>query len=202
MKKKIYTILFLVLAITGCRQIIFWKYGMHDPQQETPQRLRSFLAGMNQPLAGQYIFGDSSSYLKFIWHPFYSKKLLRTLLFNEQGYLDSLMDPGKCQWSGGSYLLALHRDSLYHADTSIRYQSLLDSLKPLDTAGLVAGDTGRYDFTALVTWGAFIGRYNERLFVNDLAVKGNRNARIRIIYLNIDMQESWKLRPDQRLLMQ
>ena len=55
------------------------------------------------------------------------------------------------------------------------------------------------DFTIIVTWAKFLGDYNSRLFVLSEAVEQNKTARIRLIWLNIDMQESWKLTPEQKL---
>ncbi len=200
MNKLILIIFLTVITVAGCRQIVFWKYGMHRPEPETPESLRAFLKVMNQPLAGQYIFADSASYLKFIWNPFFSKHLMNTLFYTDSGYMSRLVDSNKCQWSGGYYIARLRRDTVYFADTSNRYQTLVKNLVPLDPERANGNDTARFDFTLLVPWGKFIGSYNERLFTNDLAVKKNTNARIRVIYLNIDMQKSWNLKKDQGLI--
>ncbi len=199
--KKFLLIAFLALLTwAGCRQIVFWKYGMHQPEPETPESLVAFLKEMNQQLPGQYIFSDSASYLKFIWSPFFSKHLMHTLFYTERGYMNQFVDSNKCQWSGGYFIARLKRDTLYATDTSNRYQTLLKSIVPLAPATTDGEDAGPCDFTLLVPWGKFIGRYNERLFANDLAIGKNRGVTIRVIYLNIDMQKSWNLREDQKLI--
>lgn len=202
MKKLLIITFVFMMALTGCRQIIYWKYGMHEPKQETPESIRAFLKEMNQPLTNQYIFPDSTSYLRFVWDTLISHKMFRTLIFNDAGYLSRLVDGSSCQWSGGKYILGLKRDTLYYADTAQRYQTLIKKLVPLDGATAEANDSLPYDFTLIVTWGKFIGRYNERLFVNDIAIAQNTHARIRILYINIDMQESWKLNELQALKFQ
>lgn len=199
--KKLLLISFLVLlVVAGCRQMIFWKFGMHNPEPETPESLVAFLKEMNQPLASQYFFTDSASYLRFIWSPFFSKHLMSTLFYSEKGHLSQYVDSNKCQWSGVYYIARLRRDTIYFTDTANRYQSLVPYILPLGQGPGLNQDTVRYDFTLLIPWGKFIGRYNERLFASDLAVKQNPNAKIRIIYLNIDMQKSWNLRKDQYLV--
>ena len=55
------------------------------------------------------------------------------------------------------------------------------------------------DFTIIVTWAKFLGTYNARLFDLADAVKQNKTARIRLIWLNADMQKSWNLTKEQKL---
>jgi hypothetical protein len=54
------------------------------------------------------------------------------------------------------------------------------------------------DFTVIVTWAKFIGTYNSRLFALSEAVK-HCPAHIRMIWLNVDMLESWKLKTGQKV---
>jgi hypothetical protein len=199
MKTYIFILLTGLLLFSGCKQVVYWKYGMHDPGEETCQSLIGFLNSMKQPLDRQYYFRDSASYLKFIWSPFYKKHILTTILFSDRGRLDRLVDSTRCQWSGYNYIMKLRSDSLFSSDTNIRYQAILKDIVPLDGNSLP--DTVRYDFTVLVTWGKFLGKYNERLFINDLAVKENKRARIRLVYVNIDMQKCWNLTGEQKLVM-
>ncbi len=199
MKNNIIILCLILLVTAGCRQIVFWKYDMHAPAPETPQSLTAFLGEMKQPLVNQFIFSDSASYLKFIWDPFFSKHLMNTVFYNEAGFLKGYVDTVKCQWSGGYYIARLKKDTIFTPDTSNRYQSLLKALIPLGSTG-EATDTGNYDYTLVVTWGKFIGKYNERLFANDLAVRQNLRVKIRILYVNIDMQAAWHLRKEQMLL--
>ena len=53
--------------------------------------------------------------------------------------------------------------------------------------------------TVIITWAKFIGKMNERLFVVSESVKDNKNAKIRLILLNSDMQKSWNLNESQKI---
>lgn len=79
----------------------------------------------------------------------------------------------------------------------MRLQDILDCIVPLDgQPGEVPADP---DFTVVVTWAKFLGRYNYRLFDLEAAVAGNSVASIRLVWLNTDMQRSWELRANQRI---
>lgn len=199
MKKTLLYLTVLLLLVAGCHQVVFWKYGIHQPKQETPASIKAFLKEINQPLNNQYMFKDSTSYLRFLWDTVVARKLFRTLFFTEAGLLTRLVDSSSCQWSGGNYILGLKRDTLYYADTTCRYQNLIKGLIPLGDEDSTRRDTLPYDFTLIVTWANFLGKYNERLFINDMAIAHNVQARIRIYYINIDMQQEWNLNDLQAL---
>ena len=51
----------------------------------------------------------------------------------------------------------------------------------------------------IVTWALFLGTYNARLFELSEAVAQNPGARIRLVWINMDMQERWNLTKNQKL---
>ena len=55
------------------------------------------------------------------------------------------------------------------------------------------------DFTIIVTWAKFLGEYNYRLFDLAGAVKEDKKSRIRLIWLNIDIQKSWHITDRQKI---
>jgi hypothetical protein len=103
----------------------------------------------------------------------------------------------QCQWSGYDLVRSLHADSIYQTCNDLQPGEILRQIKPFGPDSLTAGNQGNTDFTIIVTWARFIGTYNARLFALSEAINQNKSARIRIIWLNIDLQKSWNLRKDQ-----
>ncbi len=197
---KAIQVLLLVILMTAasCVTIVKWKYGITKPREETPEKIISFLHQHKYPMAGQYIFTDSTEYFQTIRNSVCRKYLLSHMIFNSKGTL-LLRDTAKCQWSGYEIIKALSTDSVYKTVDGLQLGDILDLIRPLEEGQ--GQDTLRQqpDFTAIVTWATFLGSYNDRLFDLEDAVKYNLTARIRLIWLNIDMQESWNLSKNQRM---
>jgi hypothetical protein len=189
----------LMLAAGGCVTIVKWHYGITNPKEETPERLERFLSRHHYPDTCQYLFSDTASFFSTLRNPLFRKGFPGHLLFDATGALIR-KDTSKCQWSGYEIIRSLRRDSactrsegLHLADITCHIRTFgADSLKRHDTAA---------DYTVVVTWARFLGTYNERLFDLSNAVRENSHARIRLLLLNMDMQENWNLRRGQKLEM-
>jgi len=57
------------------------------------------------------------------------------------------------------------------------------------------------DFIVVINWGCFAGKLNQRFFDVSAMVSEKRNIRIRLVFLNIDMQKGWELTKDQKLML-
>ena len=94
---------------------------------------------------------------------------------------------------------ALNPDSVYEKCNDLQLDQLIGHIHPFPGNSLTDNSPGSPDFTVIVTWAKFIGTYNYRLFRLSDAPKLNNTARIRMIWLNIDMQESWHLTAEQKV---
>lgn len=195
MKQKYLFILLIPLILGGCKQIILKSQGITKPKPETPESVLEFVNKWKEDPGTVYLFKDSTAYKKFMRTSVYKKNLPGTVFFNEKGMLNHLIDSTKCQWSGGYYTSRLKSDTTYQADTNYTYQKILSSLIPLK----VEENKENFDFTVIVTWAVFLGKYNERQFSVSQAARENKKARIRVILLNIDTQKSWNLQKDKGL---
>jgi hypothetical protein len=173
-----------------------FRHGLSQPKPETPESLRAFLEKNQYPSDNQYIFSDSGFYFQAIRNPSFRKRLLSQLIFDRKGNL-LVRDTNQCQWSGFELVKSLHPDSLYQTCQDLQPGEILRHIKPFGPDSLSAGNPDRPDFTVIVTWARFIGTYNARLFALSEAITRNKNARIRIIWLNIDLQKSWNLSKGQ-----
>ena len=193
------TILVLVLFITiGCKSILSLKYGVRSPKEETPEGLISFLEKQKFPICNMYIFSDSASYSRAFRNRVFSKNLLSYMNFDKDGIL-LVRDTTKCQWAGNDFIKVLNKDSTYKKWAGFTLSQILDHIQPISNNSgqdILLRDP---DFTVVVTWAKFLGKYNYRLFDLAGAVKENKRSRIRIIWLNVDMQESWHLTGQQKL---
>ena len=146
------------------------------------------------------MFSDSASYCQTLRDPIFGKNMLSHMNFDRDGIL-LLRDTTQCQWSGYDIIKTLSKDSSYKKGTGLSLEQILDHIRPF---GKNAGqDTvvKNPDFTVIVTWAKFLGGYNYRLFNLDSSVIENRASRIRLIWLNVDMQESWHLTKQQKIVV-
>lgn len=187
----------MILALTGCKQVLMWRYGIHKPQEEKVESIESFLKKHSFPTTNVLVFKDSTNWSAFLRDSLYQRNILTTLFFSPNGLLDQFRDTNQCQWSGGFQARLLRKDTLYHCDTNYRFASLMSMVKPLTPATTV--DTAGADYYAVVTWGSFLGTYNERLFGIREAMAANPDVTIVPVFLCIDMLREWNLTKDQVL---
>jgi len=191
------TILFLPgLVLSGCRTLLKFRYEMKQPAEETPSGLIRFLEKNDFPVHSQYVFRDSTAWLKAMRNETIRKNMMSFLIFDHVGRLLE-KDTNKCQWAGYDVIQSLNRDSVCHLSGDLRLDDILSCIIPMTTPELLPESSP--DFTVVITWAKFLGKYNQRLFVLEKAVKENHTARIRLLYLNIDMQKSWGLVSRQKI---
>jgi hypothetical protein len=198
MKPKHILLFILLVATTSCVTIIKWKYGITKPREQTPQELLTFLKKHTYADSNQYIFTDSSAYLSALRNPLLSKNLFGNMIFDSSGSLIQ-RDTAKCQWSGYEVISALNPDSVYLMVPGLKLSEILGHIQPLVPDSGQEARLNSYDFTIVVTWAKFLGTYNDPLFELAGAANQNNTARIRMVWLNVDMQECWGLTKDQKM---
>ena len=195
----LFAILVMIVAVTaGCKSFFKYKFGMVEPREETPESLIAFLENNKFPSGDMYMFSDSTAYFQALRNPLFIKKFLSHMNFNRDGLLLS-SDTTKCQWSGYDVIKALRPDSAYPTVPGLQLDEILRHIKPFGKTPAYDSMSGKPDFTVIVTWGKFIGKYNYRLFDLSGAVDENKRAKIRLIWLNVDLQKSWHLTKHQKI---
>ena len=144
------------------------------------------------------MFQDSGSYLQSLKDEHFRANVLSHMIFDKHGQL-LVRDTTKCQWAGGGMIRTLHPDSTFATTKEVDLDGIIRVIIPFGSGNRYQGQEKPFDFTVVVTWAKFIGRYNYRLFDLEKAIEENKHARIRLIWLNIDMQKSWHLKPDQKV---
>ena len=123
------------------------------------------------------------------------------MIFDSCGRL-ILKDTSRCQWSGFDVIKTLKRGEEYPTRSGFRLKDLSDNIVQLEPEPPSDTSCCRPDFTVVVTWAGFLGSYNKPLFDLGEAARENHDAIIRMVWLNIDMQQSWHLRKDQKMILQ
>ena len=191
-------IIILFAATNSCKSYVKLKHGISNPHEETPGSLITFLEKQNFPTQNMFMFSDSTGYGTALRNDIFRKNLLSHLVFDRNGML-TYRDTTKCQWAGYTAIRNLHPDSVYLTTGELNLKDVLGKIVPF---GIGVGPNlakPEPDFTIVVTWAKFLGKYNYRLFDLDGAIKENKNAKIRLIWLNIDMQKGWHLKPGQKM---
>jgi len=120
------------------------------------------------------VFRDSSAYLHYLREPIHRHHLFGTTLYSSAGLLDGFKD------------------------TTHTFSCLMASLRPLDKETVI--DTSAADTYAVVTWAAFLGQCNKRLFSIRQTIIEQQEVKVVRVFLNIDMLEEWNLNKDQGLV--
>lgn len=199
--KTITRILLLLLFLTsqeGCKSYLNLKYDISQPEIETPESLISFLQKNHFPMHDLYMFRDSSAYRTAMTRPEIRKNLLSHMLFNHDGTWIS-RDTTRCQWAGSDAIRSLHADSNYRSDDQITLDQITRLIVPFGPGQGHVEPIGKVDFTLVVIWAKFLGKYNYRLFDLEKAAGENKTANIRMILLNMDVQKEWNLKSGNSL---
>jgi hypothetical protein len=191
MKKHLIPILIFAMFFSGCKQIILWKYGVRDPRIETRESLLKYIQKQGQDPENIYLFRDTLAYNSFFKDTVFKKAFFSAIVFDKKGSIVDYKDPKSCQWAAVGYIEKLKRDTLYALDTTHNIFTVLPSIVPLNDRHPVSINQPDYDYTVIFTWAKYIGKLNDRLFVISEAAKNNKKASIRVISLNIDIQDSW-----------
>ncbi|NCA75160.1 MAG: hypothetical protein EOM90_02395 [Alphaproteobacteria bacterium] len=186
-------LLFLIPAMQeGCKSYMNLKYDITQPGTETPESLIVFLQKNQFPVHDLYMFRDSSAYRSALVRPEIRKNLLSHMLFDRDGkWIDR--DTAKCQWAGSEAIRSLHADSNYLSTDQITLDQITRLIVPFGPDKGPVDPTAKVDFTLVVIWAKFLGKYNYRLFDLEKAAGENKTATIRMILLNMDMQKEWNL---------
>jgi hypothetical protein len=200
--KRVMIISVILLGLSGgCKEVVKMRYGVKEPGEETPASIQAFMKKKGQPATSCLIFKDSTVYCRYLKDPVFRENMLGSFIFNPRGLVIHYKDTAKCRWSATSFIRGLRSDTLYQVDTAFRFGELFANLTPLIPGNTIRVDQQDYDFVVVITWAVFAGKLNERLFQADEAAAAASPVRTRVLFLNTDMQKSWKLRPGQKLVI-
>jgi hypothetical protein len=201
MKKNLLLLILIASLTSGCKQLVLWKYGIHSPKPETPESILTFAEKNKQPSDNIYLFRDSLAYARFMKDSLLKTAYFSAIVFNRKGEFIEYKNPASCQWSAAEYVEKLKRDTTYQALDAPKLWTVIPGLIGLNGTSFPVPDSGKVDYTIIFTWAKYIGKLNERLFCINDAARNNRQAEIRVISLNVDVQKSWNMKNNQKIRM-
>ena len=174
------------------------RYGVETPKDESPGSLITFLENHHFATNNQFIFKDSTAYFRAVYNNEFRKNILSYLIFDNKGRM-LVKDTTMCQWAGDRPIRLLRPDTTFQTTDRLKLDQISDKIIPFGIQLKTGPETINPDFTVVITWARFMGKYNYRLFDLEKPLMENRRAKIRLIWLNVDMQKEWQLKPGQRL---
>ena len=135
-----------------------------------------------------YVCRDSSSLIKVIQT---IKAIPETNFFNSQGehliYGDSI-----CPGLAMNFAKTLKPENRSTIDSSYTLEDIMNLVKPV--GGVIYNEDPRFDFSVIFYWATFVGRINNNVFEIAEELKKNPQLKIRLLFVNVDFQDSWGMK--------
>lgn len=190
------SILLCSLLLFSCKEIMVWRHGIHQPRDESAGSINEFLGDYGIPSGEVYLFRDSGYYLGYLKDTVYRNNLFRAMIYSRSGYIGTFPNRNGSRQNDISGALFPENGTLHPADTARTIKRLLAGVVGLQ--GEPAPDTIEADFVAVITWAAFLGKYNKPLFALRSELMELDEIRVMPVFLSMDILEHWHLGKNQR----
>jgi hypothetical protein len=172
--------------MTGCKPIILLINGVKKPRIENEKSLRrnAFKHGMDTT---NIVTVDS----KFFIEKYIQDGFPDASIFNAKGeYIEYRQTDSSCNAGLFRFIPDLHRDSTYALTGRLKMQEEIPKYRDMKGKPFTLND--KADFYVFVTWTSWIGRLNkDHVKVWEDLAKKNTQSVIKVIKVNLDIQEHW-----------
>lgn len=186
----ILSIAFMVLLFYSCNTIIKIYYGLKKPKIENYSSIVKYLDKIKLEKEGTYSFEkkDVVNTLKLI------KGVPEVMIFHSNGKLITYRQDSACNAGAFSFIENLSKEIDFQFNDSIQLDDYLSKLRDFQgnaiNFNLIKNDST--DFYLFIYWTKYSGRLNKNhVRVWETQAKNNSKSRIKIIKVNLDMQEWW-----------
>jgi hypothetical protein len=185
MKKTSIIILSFFLILTGCTTILKLFYGLKDPEIENRESILEYCKKKGVNMENLATINSDDYYAKL------ANGIPEADIFNKRGeYIEYRQTDSSCNAGLFAFIPELHRDSVYRLTGKLNLNDEINKLRTLTGEQFVLRDTYDYDFYVIMYWARFIGRLNkDHINIWEQEASNNKNARIRVIKANVDIQE-------------
>ncbi|MGA9211990.1 hypothetical protein [Kaistella sp.] len=182
-----------LVFFSSCQPIVKTLAGVKNPKLENKERVKDYLVKANLDPQNNFIIKDKSSY-QTVLDLFY-KSFPEAILFDKDGneliYKETTTS---CNAGLFKVIPELGKNSELKKGTHQLSQVLSDYTKPLDNNQIITDDS---DYYLLINWAIFAGSLNKNhVLAWENIAKENKNSKIKVIKLNMDLQESWGLKKE------
>jgi len=196
--KKIIFYLFSFSFLLSCKSITFTK--KVEIKAENQNSLESYLNGFGVGTEHLYVMKDLACFKEF------TKKMgLRDIFFfNSDGYLVEKRSDKECQISineieqvNSFEIKKIEKSYELPDENNVKIDYWLKRIKPMKQNPNEI--EVKKDYTVIVSWAKFIGRYNKKSFEWYNELKNSPSySKINVIFLNLDIQEDWELTQEDK----
>lgn len=183
-----------LVFFASCQPIAKAVAGIKNPKIENAETVKSYIKKINFDTQNNLVLKDKSSY-KTVLNLFY-KSFPEAVLFDNYGneliYKETATS---CNAGLFKVIPELDKNSELKKGTHQLSQVLSDYTKPLDDdSEIITNDS---DYYLLINWAVFAGKFNkDHVLAWENLAKNNKNCKIKVLKLNMDLQESWNLKKE------
>jgi len=196
--KKIIFYLFIFPFLLSCKSIIFTK--KVELALENQNSLETYLKEFGIETEHLYVMKDFAGFREF------TKKMgVRDIFFfNSDGYLVEKRSDKECPITineiekvNSFEIKKIEKSYELPDENNVKIDYWLKRIKPIKQN---TNETeAKKDYTVIVSWAKFIGKYNKKSFKRYNELKNSPSySKINVIFLNLDIQEDWELSQEDK----
>ncbi len=182
-------IISLLIFASSCTSVIRIMYGIKNPKPENQNTITEYLFKNNLNTDNVFVLDEKS-------HKKTSKNigLPDFYIFNSEG-MSIIFDSDKnCPAIGPEIIEKLNLNDNYDLDTGLNLSDIIKNLRYLNGESAELSFSENYDFYIIIYWAKFIGKLNKKnVAVWENAANNNNEAQIKILKINMDIQEFWEI---------
>lgn len=121
-----------------------------------------------------------------------NKSMPDVLIFDKSGAYIPYGEEWACNAGAFNFIEELRADSSYASREGKRIDAAMEGLCDLKGNPIMLPSGGQDDFTIFIYWTAYSGKLNkDHVLVWEQQAKNNKQAKIKIVKVNMDIQEHW-----------
>ncbi len=178
-------VIFLI-SFSSCQGILKKIYGIKDPEIENENSIKK-IALKYQLDTNNIVSVNSNDFL----HELNGKSIPDAAIYDSKGnYIEYRASDTSCNAGLFEFIPNLSTKNNYNKPDSAKLGTELKKFLKLDGSTIKNSEVS--DFYVLIYWTVWTGKLNkDHIKVWEDAAKNNKNASIKVIKVNLDLQEHW-----------
>lgn len=184
--KKSLPFVAIFFFLTSCNPIMMKLYGVKDPELENEQSIRKRALKYDLDTTN-IVTVHSREYPKMLK----GKSIPDAAIYDSKGkYIEYRQTDTSCNAGLFQFIPDLSLGNAYHQPDSANLQA--EWAKFRDLKGNKLAEPEPADFYVLIYWAVWTGKLNkDHVKVWEDLARNNKNARIKVVKVNLDFQEYW-----------
>ena len=184
--RVIFFSLLIILINSSCQRILMKMYGVKDPELENESSIKKI--ALKYQLDTTNIVSLNSEYFL---NELNGRSLPDAAIYDKKGnYIEYRAADTSCNAGLFDFIPNLSIGSNYNKPDSAKLDAELQKFLALNGNSLKSPETA--DFYVLIYWAVWTGKLNkDHVKIWEDAAKNNKNAKVKVIKVNMDFQEHW-----------